>query len=83
MDFIFFSNLKKKINIIQTQLLEIKSIYNILFYNIIHYPNDIESEFIYNENNICHHTFIDDSIDIDCEKSQNIRYCSICYYTVA
>lgn len=31
---------------------------------------------------LCCHNFIDDSIDIDCETSQNIRYCSICEYTV-
>lgn len=30
----------------------------------------------------CEHEFIDDSIDINCEKSQNIRYCSICEYTL-
>lgn len=30
----------------------------------------------------CEHEFIDDSIDIDCEKSQNIRYCHICGYTL-
>lgn len=30
----------------------------------------------------CNHNFVDDSIDIDCERSQNIRYCSICFYTV-
>lgn len=29
----------------------------------------------------CNHNFIDDYIDIDCERSQNIRYCSICYYS--
>ena len=31
---------------------------------------------------VCNHTFVDDYIDIDCEKSQNIRYCSICYTTL-
>ena len=31
---------------------------------------------------ICEHKFIEDSIDIDPDRSQNIRYCSICGYTV-
>jgi hypothetical protein len=31
---------------------------------------------------VCNHTFIDDYIDIDYEKSQSIRYCSICYKTL-
>ena len=29
----------------------------------------------------CQHDFVKDSIDIDCEKSQNITYCTICEYT--
>ena len=29
----------------------------------------------------CVHEFVDDSIDIDCECSQNITYCTICEYT--
>ena len=29
----------------------------------------------------CAHDFIDDSVDIDCERSQNITYCTICEYT--
>jgi hypothetical protein len=29
----------------------------------------------------CVHEFVDDSIDIDCECSQNITYCTICDYT--
>jgi hypothetical protein len=30
---------------------------------------------------LCKHTFIEDTIDITPDKSQNIRYCSICEYT--
>jgi hypothetical protein len=30
---------------------------------------------------ICNHTFIEDTIDITPDRSQNIRYCSICEYT--
>jgi hypothetical protein len=29
----------------------------------------------------CVHEFVNDTIDIDCERSQNITYCSICEYT--
>lgn len=29
----------------------------------------------------CNHHFVHDSIDIDCECSQNITYCTICEYT--
>jgi hypothetical protein len=29
----------------------------------------------------CNHEFIEDTIDIDPERSQNIRYCKICEYT--
>ena len=29
----------------------------------------------------CQHDFEKDTIDIDCEKSQNITYCTICEYT--
>jgi hypothetical protein len=29
----------------------------------------------------CVHEFVNDSIDIDCECSQNITYCTICEYT--
>ena len=29
----------------------------------------------------CIHEFVNDSIDIDCERSQNIIYCTICDYT--
>lgn len=29
----------------------------------------------------CVHEFVNDSIDIDCERSQNITYCTICEYT--
>jgi hypothetical protein len=29
----------------------------------------------------CQHDFVKDTIDIDCEKSQNITYCTICEYT--
>ena len=30
---------------------------------------------------LCKHEFIEDTIDITPDKSQNIRYCSICEYT--
>jgi hypothetical protein len=30
---------------------------------------------------MCNHDFIEDTIDIDPERSQNIRYCKICEYT--
>ena len=30
---------------------------------------------------LCYHEFIEDTIDISPDKSQNIRYCSICEYT--
>ena len=30
----------------------------------------------------CEHNFVEDSIDIDCERSQNITYCTICEYTL-
>ena len=30
---------------------------------------------------ICNHNFIEDSIDIDIDRSKNIRYCTICEYT--
>ena len=108
MEFIFFSDIKKTINYIERQLLEMKSICDdILFNNVQELETDTELDQDTNENvdknknqytnenvdtnenqdinekdTICHHTFIDDSIDIDCEKSQNIRYCSICYYTL-
>ena len=29
----------------------------------------------------CQHDFVKDTIDIGCEKSQNITYCTICEYT--
>jgi hypothetical protein len=29
----------------------------------------------------CNHHFVNDSIDIHCECSQNITYCTICEYT--
>jgi hypothetical protein len=29
----------------------------------------------------CVHEFVNDSIDIDCEHSQNITYCTVCAYT--
>ena len=29
----------------------------------------------------CQHDFVKDTIDIDCERSQNITYCTICEYT--
>lgn len=31
----------------------------------------------------CLHEFVNDSIDIDCERSQNITYCTICEYTTS
>lgn len=31
--------------------------------------------------NGCNHDFVDDSIDIDCDKSCHITYCTICEYT--
>ena len=31
---------------------------------------------------LCEHKFVDDSVDITPETSQNIRYCEICEYTV-
>lgn len=31
---------------------------------------------------LCEHKFVDDSIDISPDTSQNIRYCEICEYTV-
>ena len=30
---------------------------------------------------LCNHNFIEDTIDITPDRSQNIRYCSICEYT--
>jgi len=30
---------------------------------------------------MCNHDFIEDTIDIDPDRSQNIRYCKICEYT--
>jgi NMD protein affecting ribosome stability and mRNA decay len=30
---------------------------------------------------LCKHEFVEDAIDINPDKSQNIRYCSICEYT--
>ena len=30
---------------------------------------------------LCRHEFVEDTIDITPDKSQNIRYCSICEYT--
>jgi len=30
---------------------------------------------------LCSHEFIEDTIDITLDRSQNIRYCSICEYT--
>ena len=30
---------------------------------------------------LCNHEFIEDTIDITPDRSQNIRYCSICEYT--
>ena len=30
----------------------------------------------------CQHDFVRDTIDVDCEKSQNITYCTICEYTL-
>jgi hypothetical protein len=30
---------------------------------------------------MCNHEFIEDTIDIDPERSKNIRYCKICEYT--
>jgi hypothetical protein len=30
---------------------------------------------------LCSHEFIEDTIDIDLDRSQNIRYCKICEYT--
>jgi hypothetical protein len=30
---------------------------------------------------LCKHEFVEDTIDITPDKSQNIRYCSICEYT--
>ena len=30
---------------------------------------------------MCNHTFIKDTIDISPDRTQNIRYCSICEYT--
>jgi hypothetical protein len=29
----------------------------------------------------CQHDFVKDTIDVDCEKSQTITYCTICEYT--
>ena len=46
-------------------------------------PKNLRKNILYNGDYIkCKHKFIDDYIDIDCERSQNIRYCSICYYQV-
>jgi hypothetical protein len=30
----------------------------------------------------CQHDFVKDTIDIGCEKTQNITYCTICEYTL-
>ena len=30
---------------------------------------------------MCNHEFIEDTIDIDLDRSKNIRYCNICEYT--
>ena len=50
----------------------------IIFSNETRYNNllQLRSHQLY-----CEHSFVEDLIDIDLERSKNIRYCSVCMFT--
>ena len=55
---------------------------NLTFFNekkdkVIQFKNICNQKIMH----LCCHEFIEDTIDISPDKSQNIRYCSICEYT--
>jgi hypothetical protein len=62
-----------------------------LFGNEINTKKEYEKQIVYLKTRImdindkifsmCHHDFLDDTIDITTEKSQKITYCTICEYT--
>jgi hypothetical protein len=49
----------------------------------LHYQSPDYKQLIQNMNeyvkNNCYHSFVEDYVDVDPERSQRIRYCEICY----
>ncbi len=81
MRIIFFLNCKKKYQL-KNQILSNKNNKNI---NDIIEINKNELFIVkINETlkNMCRHHFVNDTIDIGIDCSKNIRYCSICEYTI-
>jgi len=87
-DIYFLFTLRAKYNSILAHLREIVDLYDDLdseqrkYYitqidHIVKVIINITSDIQRN----CIHEFVNDSIDIDCECSQNITYCTICEYT--
>ena len=93
-DIDYFLFLKKKQMVILSYLTEIINSYQeVSFYNNDYivkcnkYKSEL-SEVKYLINNInhtlskmCQHDFVEDEIDINCDRSQKIEYCKICEYT--
>lgn len=58
---------------------------NLCYYNITHTKNYTLNVYLDRINKVifsrCQHEWVEDSIDIDPDKSETITYCSICHYT--
>lgn len=91
-DVFFLINLHKKYYTILIHLQKIVDIYDDMveidieeernyYLEKINHINQVITNTTKDIQDNCNHHFVNDSIDIDCECSQNITYCTICEYT--
>ena len=73
---------KKEVNLLETDIAVENESCNLLFFSSRKEHMQLLRE-TYNKKimDLCNHEFIEDTIDITPDRSQNIRYCSICEYT--
>jgi hypothetical protein len=73
---------KKEVNLLETDIAVENERHNLLFFSSRKEHMQLLRE-TYNKKimDLCNHEFIEDTIDITPDRSQNIRYCSICEYT--
>ena len=88
---------RKSYDMILQNLEDIINVYNEIDFGNIELSNNKQNLTFFNEKKdkviqfknicnqkimqLCYHEFIEDTIDISPDKSQNIKYCSICEYT--
>jgi len=73
----FLTNTELLTRIDSVQIIEQRKYYMTQIAHIIKTIKNVTSDIHAN----CVHEFVNDSIDIDCDRSQNITYCTICEYT--